>query len=134
MTTILSASITSAGTFYSQPFMSNDRSQRFWPQHNNIELVFTYGSGGTSVDVYLQTTHDGAVWKDIGHFAQLGTSTTRDIWRASSADSVLDPDQQVPAPHLSWWRIRYVVAGNYVATTLQINVIGASLVQASWAP
>jgi hypothetical protein len=125
MTTILNASITSAGTFYSQPFMSNDRSQRFWPQHNNIELVFTYGSGGTSVDVYLQVTHDGA----IGHFAQMSPSNVRDIWRTSAGDSVLDPDQQVAAPALNWWRVRYVVAGTYVGTNLSINVIGADLVR-----
>jgi len=82
--------------------------------------------------VFLQTTHDGASWRDIGHFGQLTTRTVRDIWLASSADSVLDSDQQVPAPHLSWWRVRYVVAGAYVNTSLQVNTIGGvNLVPAS---
>ena len=131
MTTILNASITSPGTYFGLPFMSADPKQRFIPQNQNVELVFGYGSGGTSVDVFLQTSHDGATWKDIGHFGQLTTSSVRDIWRASAADSVLDADQQVPAPHLSWLRVRYVVVGNYVGTTLQINVIGVDLVHAS---
>jgi hypothetical protein len=131
MTQILNASITAPGAFYGQPFMSNDRSQRFWPQHNNIELVFAYGSGGVSVDAYLQVSHDGANWKDIGHFGQLATSTTRDIWRTSAADSVLDADQQAAGSSLNWWRTRHVVVGNYVGTSLQLNVIGADLVHAS---
>src|SRR5262249_14534806 len=130
MTAILNTTITAPGTYYGLPFMSADPKQRFWPQHSNIELLFNYGSGGTSVDAYLQVPHDGANFKDIGHFGQLSTSNVRDIWRASSADSVLDPDQQVPAPHLSWWRVRYAVVGNYVNTILRITAIGTDLVQA----
>jgi len=132
MTTILNVSITAAGTFYGPPFMSNDLRQRFWPQQANIELVFTAGGGGTSVDVYLQVSHDGATWKDIGHFAQLTTASVRDIWRTSAGDSVLDPDLQVASPALNWWRVRYVVAGTYAGnTSLQINAIGVDLVRAS---
>jgi len=130
MTMLLNTTITSAGTYFGLPFTPFDPKQRFWPQQANIELVFTYGSGGTSVDAYLQVTHDGTNWRDIGHFGQLSTSNVRDIWRASSADSVLDPDQQVPAPHLSWWRVRYAVVGNYVNTILRITAIGTDLVQA----
>lgn len=130
MTAILNATITAPGTYYGLPFMSLDPKQRFLPQNQNVECVFSYGSGGTSVDVYLQVTHDGATWKDIGHFAQLTTASVRDIWRASPSDSVLDADIQNPAPHLSFWRARYTVVGNYVGTTLQLNVIGADLVRA----
>jgi hypothetical protein len=130
MTTILSATIAAPGTFFGLPFAPLDPKLRFIPQNANVEAVFSYGSGGTSVDVYLQVSHDGASWRDIGHFGQLTTRTLRDIWRASSADSVLDADIQNPAPHLSWWRVRYVVVGAYVGTNLQINVIGVDLVQA----
>jgi len=90
MTTILNTAISTAGTYYSLPFTPIDPKQRFVPQNANVECVFAYGSGGTSLDAYLQTTHDGANWKDIGHFAQLTTSSKRAIWRASSSDSVLD--------------------------------------------
>jgi hypothetical protein len=131
MTQILNTAITAPGTFYGLPFMPIDAKQRLWPQHNNIEALFTYGSGGTSVDVYLQTTHDGGNWRDTCHFAQLTTSSARALWRANPADSVLDPDQQFAAPFLSWWRMKYVIAGTYAGnTSLQINVIGANLVQA----
>src|SRR5262249_8185788 len=106
MTQILNATISAAGTYFGQPYMPLDPKQRFWPQHNNIECLFTYGSGGTSVDVFAQVTHDGATWKDIGHFAQLVKATVRDIWRTAAGDSVLDPDQQF-APPLSWWRVRF---------------------------
>ena len=130
MTAILNATIAAPGTYYGLPFMSADPKQRFWPQHNNIEAVFTYGSGGTTVDVYLQASHDGgANWKDIGHFAQIAKATVRDIWRTNAGDSVLDPDQQF-APPLSWWRARYNVIGNYAGTSLQVTAIGADLVQA----
>ena len=79
--------------------MPSDPKQRFVAQHNNIECLFSYGSGGTSVDVYVQTTHDGSTWRDIGHFGQLTTRTVRDIWRASPSDSVVDFDQQTAGPN-----------------------------------
>ena len=134
MTTILSATIAAPGTFTGLPFAPLDAKLRFIPQNNNVECVFSYGSGGTSVDVYLQVSHDGANWRDIGHFGQLTTSTVRDIWRASSSDSVLDADIQNPAPHLSWLRVRYTVVGVYAGTNLAINVIGADLVRAGVGP
>jgi len=130
MTTILNTAITAPGTFFGLSFMSSDPKQRFVAQNSNVECVFVYGSGGTSVDVYLQVSHDGANWRDIGHFGQITTSSVRDIWRASAADSVLDGDAQVPAPHSSWSRVRFVVVGVYAGTNLAINVIGADLVRA----
>jgi hypothetical protein len=133
MTSVLNAMIGAPGTFTGLPWQPNDPKQRLWPQHHNIEALFTYGSGGTSVDVFLQTTHDGANWRDIGHFGQLTTSTARDIWRASSSDSVLDADIQNPAPHVSWLRVRYTVVGVYAGTNLAINVI-VDLVRAGVGP
>src|SRR5215471_11468286 len=131
MTALLNTTITVPGTFFGLPYMPIDPRARFIPQNANVECVFVCGAGGTSVDVFLQTSHDGgANWRDTAKFAQLTTSSTRAIWRASSADSVLDADQQVPAPHLSWWRVRYVVVGVYANTNLTINVIGADLVKA----
>src|SRR5262249_50073617 len=135
MTQIINASIAAPGTFFGLPFMSSDPRQRLQRFGSNIECVFTYGSGGASLDIYLQVSHDGATWRDIGHFGQLTKSSVRDIWRASAADSVLDADQQVPAPFLNWLRMKYAVVGTYVGTTLQINVIdGVSLVQAGVGP
>jgi hypothetical protein len=134
MTQILNATIAAPGTFTGLAYTPLDPKLRFIPQNANVEATFVYGSGGTSVDVYLQTTHDGANWRDIGHFGQLTTSTVRDIWRASSSDSVLDADIQNPAPPLSWWRVRYVVVGTYAGTNLAVNVIGADLVRAGVGP
>jgi len=131
MTTILSATIAAPGTFTGLAFMPSDPKQRFLPQHNNVECVFAYGSGGVSVDLYLQVSHDGGNWKDAIHFAQLTTASVRDIWRTSAGDSIIDPDLQFVAPSLNWWRTRHVVVGNYVGTSLQLNVIGADLVHAS---
>src|SRR5262249_8538591 len=131
MATILNVSITAPGAFYGQPFMPIDPKTRFVPQNNNVECVFSYGSGGTSVDVFLQTSHDGGTWRDSVRWGQFATSSTRAIWRVNAADSVLDFDQQSTAPSLSWWRIKYVVAGTYAGNTnLRINVISADLVQA----
>lgn len=55
MTTILNTAISTAGTYYSLPFTPIDPKQRFVPQNANVECVFAYGSGGTSLDAYLQT-------------------------------------------------------------------------------
>jgi|SRR6516225_4460601 hypothetical protein len=130
MTQLLNTPIAAPGRYFGQPFTLSDPKQRFLPQNSNVELLFSYGSGGTSVDVILQTSHDGGTWKDTVRWAQLTTSSKRAIWRASASDSVLDPDTQFTAPSLSWWRVRYVVVGNYANTSLTVTAIGADLIAA----
>jgi hypothetical protein len=47
------------------------------PRDLKAQLNFTYGSGGTSIDVYLQTSLDGGLtWTDIAEF-HVTTSSLR---------------------------------------------------------
>jgi hypothetical protein len=50
-----------------------------------IQANFTYGSGGTSVDVYVQTSLDGGVtWVDIAQFS-FATTTARKAYNLTNA-------------------------------------------------
>lgn len=43
-----------------------------------FECIFTYGSGGTSATVYIQTSFDGGTtWVDIANFAHTTSSLSR---------------------------------------------------------
>lgn len=43
----------------------------------SVQVVFTYGSGGTSAKTYLQTSMDQAVtWQDVAAIGMFTTSTT----------------------------------------------------------
>ena len=42
----------------------------------NLLAVFAHGTGGTSLDVFVQTSFDGVTWYDMLHFSQFTTSNT----------------------------------------------------------
>src|SRR5438105_4544902 len=49
------------------------------PRSLTIQATLTYGSGGTTTDVYVQTTLDGGVtWTDIANF-HFTTSSARKV-------------------------------------------------------
>lgn len=133
MATILPAAlatITSAITtplVTAPPFKLNAQ-----PRNLTIQANFTYGSGGTSVDAYVQTSLDGgATWTDIAEF-HFTTSSARKIvnlnaqtpqttqitptdggMTANTAqDGVLGPQ----------FRVKYQSSGTYAGTTLQIDI------------
>lgn len=44
----------------------------------NVQCIFTYGGGGTSAKVWVQTSFDGGVtWMDIANFAHTTASLNR---------------------------------------------------------
>lgn len=58
------------------------------PRNLAVEAQFTYGSGGTTVDAYLQTSFDGgASWVDVCNF-HFTTSTANALYNLSSATPV----------------------------------------------
>ena len=48
------------------------------PRNLTVQFALTYGSGGTSIDAYLQTSFDdGATWVDIAQFSATTANMTR---------------------------------------------------------
>lgn len=100
-----------------------------------IHANFDYGSGGTNVTAYVQTSLDqGATWMDIACFQ----FTTADAKRAftvgpmvaagtaiiTPAALTLSASTQVPGVLGDRFRVQYVSTGTYAgATTLAIDVV-----------
>src|SRR5262249_61274660 len=74
------AVITTAGTFTGPLYQLREPAGHGPPMFLEFQETFTYGSAGTSVDVYVQTSFDGGTnWCDAIHFAQLTTASARFI-------------------------------------------------------
>jgi hypothetical protein len=108
------------------------------------QKTFTYGSGGTTVDTYLQTSFDGGnTWADVIHWAQnLLASDARpfvtllhNLTTPAIPAATTDGTQTVNTINAGifglWWRVKYVVVGTYAgATALRVDLSGANLVPA----
>ena len=102
------------------------------PRNLTAQLNFAYGSGGTSLDVYLQTSLDGgATWADIANFHV----TTASVRKAINLNGQTPVTTQVPLTDgaiaantaqdgLLGPRIRAKVlsAGTYVGTTVTLDL------------
>lgn len=142
--TLLNTFITSAVTNVSPVFQIRPGpGGQFLPSSVTFQGNFTWGSGGTSVDAYVQTSIDGmSTWQDVAHFSYAGVSL-RNILSVSSTPSVVAAvvgiDAGVPGTPLAvntaaggifgnYWRVKYVVVGTYAGgTILKIDAIGSSL-------
>lgn len=103
------------------------------PTNILVQCNFTYGSGGTSADAWLQTTVDGGVtWIDVANF-HFTTSTARFVYNLSSAtaltteytptDGTLAANTSKDGIVGSMWRVKYTTVGTYAAsTTLRLDV------------
>ena len=97
------------------------------------QATFTYGSGGTSVDAYLQTSLDGGTsWIDIAQFHFL-TSSARFAFNLSSLTAVTTqytPTDGTLAANTAkdgilgpQFQVKLASAGTYAGnTTLRIDV------------
>jgi hypothetical protein len=98
------------------------------------QQLFTYGSGGTSVDVYVQTSFDGGTtWCDAFHFPQILLASRRDVGAvtqagltpAAATDATLAAATANAGMFGGWWRVKYVVVGTYAGgTTLRVDAFG----------
>jgi hypothetical protein len=61
---LYNAPITTAGTIIVGPVQFTQGP----PEKVTLQTNFVYGSGGTSIDVYVQTSIDGVTWIDISNF------------------------------------------------------------------
>src|SRR5262245_21076237 len=127
MTAILNTTVPAAGTYTSSTFQV--RVPAGAQPVMEAQETFTYGSGGTSINVYLQTSFDGgANWCDVVSFAQLLLASQRAA--ASVVQGAVAPvavtDGTLAAGSANalfgpWWRVKYTVVGAYSATTLRID-------------
>lgn len=112
-----------------------------WTTILTVLANFTYGSGGTSADFYVQTSFDGGVtWMDIMEFG-FTTASAKKIMTVLSNLSVLTPSTPGDAAltantAISGFigdrvRVKYTTVGTYAgATTIKIDTVakGAPLI------
>jgi len=94
------------------------------------QATFTWGSGDTTVGVWVQTSFDGGLnWCDVIGFANFAVASARAVAMAVQGNvaPVVNPsDGGGTTPFAnslfgSWWRVKYIVAGAYVSTTLRVD-------------
>jgi len=102
------------------------------PRDVAVQANFVYGSGGTTVDAYLQTTFDnGLTWCDIANF-HFTTSSAREAINLSSltpvttqhacTDGSMTANTAADGLLGSQLRVKYASTGTYAGTSLQIDV------------
>lgn len=99
-----------------------------------IQFNFTYGSGGTSVDAYVQTSIDGGTtWIDVAQYSGT-TSSQRRIYNLSALTAVTTiytpTDGSLTANTAKdgiigdLWRVKFTSVGTYAgSTTMVVNVV-----------
>lgn len=108
------------------------------PKNLTIQANFAYGSGGATVDAYVQTSVDGGTtWFDIAqfHFTTAAaiklfnlSSTTPVTTQGTAGDGVLTANTAVDGLIGAQLRVKYKSSGTYAGnTSLQIDVSTARL-------
>jgi hypothetical protein len=101
------------------------------PRNLAAQANFAYGSGGTSVDAWLQTSFDqGATWTDIAnwHFTTAAARKVNNLSASSSnavtaADGALAANTSADGLLGPWFRVKWVTVGTYAgATSLSVDV------------
>jgi hypothetical protein len=138
---LLSLPITTAvGPLVSQTFQIRPGPGGQWlPATMTIQGTFSWGSGGTSADAYLQTSIDGGTsWTDVANFHFLAASA-RYIWTLESSlvaapvqivaptDGAMTANTALSGVFGNIWRVKYVTVGTYAATTLRVDAIANGL-------
>jgi len=97
------------------------------PRNLTLEGIFTYGSGGTTIDAYVQTSIDGgSTWVDIANF-HFTTASAKAIYNLSSltpkttivapTDGSLTGNTSVDGIIGTQLRVKYSSTGTYAAST-----------------
>jgi hypothetical protein len=130
MTMLLNLPITTANSATGAAGLQTSAS----PLSATIQANFTYGSGGTSADAYVQTSLDGgATWCDVANF-HFTTSSARKVYNLSAltpvtsiatpTDGSLTANNSVDGLFGNLWRVKYASVGVYAAsTTLRVDMI-----------
>lgn len=131
MPTLYSPTITTAGTTTSNTWQIDSAAGGV--RNLTAQFNFTYGSGGTSVACYLQTSIDGgATWTDIAAF-NVTTSSLRQIINLTSGtavttfytatDGALSANTCKDGCFGTKYRVKIISVGTYAGgTTLAVDV------------
>jgi hypothetical protein len=120
MTLLFSGQITAAGTYTSDAV-----SDLGAVKEAHLQCIFAYGSGGTTVDAYVQTSIDGTNFYDIACFAHAQTSLARTmccigagvLTPVALTDGTLTDDTAINGRLGTLFRVKYIVAGTYAGNT-----------------
>jgi hypothetical protein len=104
----------------------------------SLQATFTYGSGGTSADAYVQTSIDGGnTWIDVANFHFLTTTArfTYNLFSGTPVTTEYTPTDGSLASNTAkdgtfgnYWRVKYVTTGTYAGgTTLRVDAIANGL-------
>lgn len=128
MTALLNVPVPAAGTFVGPLY------QLRVPAGANpvmmAQATLAYGSGGTSINVYLQSSIDGGTtWSDVISFTQMLLANSRQAAAvvpgsanaAAATDGTLTQTTNNPAVFGEWWRVKYIVVGAYVTSNLRVD-------------
>ena len=94
-----------------------------------LQAKLAYGSGGTTIDCYVQTSVDGAVWVDIAEFSFAtanATKLSKVISSATMAANYTPTDGTLTANTVKdgligdALRLKLVVVGTYAGSTLAV--------------
>lgn len=107
------------------------------PLNLAIQANFIYGSGGASVDAYVQTSFDQATWCDIAEF-HFTTASARKLFNLSAAtpitsqatptDGSLASNTAVDGLLGQYFRVKYTTVGTYAGgTTLEVDINATQL-------
>ncbi len=107
------------------------------PRNLTVQGNFNYGSGGTSVDAYVQTSVDlGLTWTDIAQF-HFTMASARFLFNLSAAtpktsqvtptDGTLAANSAVDGILGGMLRVKYQSSGTYVGSTLSIDAASIDL-------
>jgi hypothetical protein len=108
------------------------------PRNATIQCNLTYGSGGTTIDAWVQTSFDGgATWNDMAN-CHYGTSGGRFQYNLSAAtpvtteytptDGTLSPNTSKDGLLGTQFRVKYTTVGTYAGgTNLSIDLAGLRL-------
>lgn len=96
----------------------------------SAQLIFTYGSGGTAANFYLQSSVDGGVtWFDIANFSQTTASANKmaTILANVSSNPAVITDGAITANTVASLlgdriRIKWTSTGTYVASTAKFDI------------
>jgi hypothetical protein len=129
-----------SGPSVSQTFQIRPGPGGQWlPATATFQATFTYGSGGTSTDAYVQTSIDGGgTWVDVAQFHFL-VASARFIWTLESSliatpvqvtptDGTMTSNTALSGVFGNMWRVKFVTTGTYAGgTTLRVDAIANGL-------
>lgn len=132
-TTLLSTSVTTAVT----AAVTTPLQLRATAPNIVLQGTFTWGSGGTTADAWVQTSVDGGTtWIDVANF-HFDTTSARFLFNLTTGsvaseytatDGTLTANTAVSGIIGNLWRVKFTTTGTYAdSTTLRVDAFARGL-------